>query len=138
MFPFSLSLRSGDPIYEQVISAVRRAVVTGQRRAGDGFPSVRGLSQELRVNPNTAHRIVATLVDDGLLEVRPGIGTVVGEGKRPAAAVRRELLEHDAERLVVEARRGGLSLEDVVAAIRRHWSRTVHRKEKDEDEEVRR
>ena len=71
--------RSG-PEYQQPISldgghlqlAVERALVSGQLRAGDPFPSVRALSQELRINPNTAHRIVGTLVRDGLLEVRYG------------------------------------------------------------------
>ena len=134
MLPFSISLRAGVPIYEQVVYAVRRATVSGQLRPGDAFPSVRALSQELRINPNTAHKIVATLVEDGLLEVRPGIGTVVGEGRRAAVSERRELLEHEAERLVVEAKRGGLGLQELLAAIRKHWSRTADR----EDEEVRR
>jgi GntR family transcriptional regulator len=133
VLPFSISLRAGVPIYEQVVYAVRRAVVTGQLRPGDSFPSVRALSQELRINPNTAHKIVAALVEDGLLEVRPGIGTVVGEGRRTAAGERRELLEHEAERLVVEAKRGGVTLQDLLAAIRKHWSRTVDR----DDAEVR-
>src|SRR3990170_2874492 len=134
MLPFSITLRAGVPIHEQVVYAVRRATVSGQLRTGDPFPSVRALSQELRINPNTAHKIVATLVEDGLLEVRPGIGTVVGEGKRAAVSERRELLEHEAERLVVEAKRGGLGLQELLAAIRKHWSRTADR----EDEEVRR
>ena len=127
MLPFSISLRPGAPIYEQVIYAVTRAVMTGQLRAGDGFPSVRALSQALKINPNTAHKIVAALIDDGLLVVRPGIGTVVGEGRQATAAVRRARLEDEAERLVVEARRSGLSLQDVVAAVRRHWGRTIDR-----------
>ena len=133
MLPFSISLRAGVPIYEQVVYAVRRAVVTGQLRRGDSFPSVRALSQELRINPNTAHKIVAALTDDGLLGVRPGIGTVVAEGRRTAAGGRRDLLEHEAERLVVEAKRGGVTLQELLAAIRKHWSRTVDR----DDAEVR-
>ena len=127
MLPFSISLKPGVPIYQQVIYAVTRAVVTGQLRAGDAFPSVRALSQELKINPNTAHKIVASLVEDGLLEVRPGIGTVVGEGRQATAAGRRLLLEHDAERLVVDSSRAGLALEDVIAAIRRHWRRTIEK-----------
>jgi GntR family transcriptional regulator len=128
MLPFSIALESGLPIYEQVVYAVTRAVVTGQLRAGDPFPSVRVLSQELKINPNTAHRIVAALVEDGLLEVRPGIGTVVSEeGRQSSGAARRLLLDRDVERLVVESRRAGLSLQDVVAAIRRHWGRTIDR-----------
>jgi GntR family transcriptional regulator len=125
MLPFSIELRPGTPIHEQVVYAVRRAVVTGQLRPGDAFPSVRTLSLEIKVNPNTAHKIVATLTEDGLLEVRPGIGTVVALPRSGGAAVRRAILNGDAERLVIEARRTGLSLKELLAAIRQHWSGTV-------------
>ncbi len=125
MLPFTIALRPGEPVYEQVVYAVRRAVVTGQLRAGDPFPSVRDISQALKINPNTAHRIVALLVDEKLLSVRPGIGTVVGDGGRGDAAARRVVLEEDAERLVVEARRHAIGLADLIAAVKRHWSRTV-------------
>ena len=125
--PFSVSLRTGEPIAEQVIFAVTRAVVTGQLRAGDMFPSVRTLSQELKINPNTAHRIVAALIEARVLEVRPGIGTVVLGESGSGTAERRAVLEQHAERLVVDSRRAGLSLQDVVAAIRRHWARTIRR-----------
>jgi DNA-binding transcriptional regulator YhcF (GntR family) len=86
VLPFSIVLQTGTPIHEQVVYAVRRAVVTGQLRAGDSFPSVRALSMALKINPNTAHRIVSTLTDEGLLLVRPGVGTVVGETRLPGAA----------------------------------------------------
>lgn len=127
MLPFSISLRPGVPLYEQVIYAVTRAAVSGQLRPGDAFPSVRVLSQELKINPNTAHKIVSALIEDGLLIVRPGIGTVVGEGRGDRLEGRRRLLEHDVERLIVESRRVGWSLQDVLAAVRRHWARTVRR-----------
>jgi DNA-binding transcriptional regulator YhcF (GntR family) len=129
MLPFSISLRAGTPIHEQVVYAVRRAVVTGQLRAGDPFPSVRALSQALKINPNTAHKIIGTLTEEGLLTVRPGIGTVVAESRSGGSAARRTILEQDAERLVIEARRAGVPLKDLMAAIRRHWSGTVDHEE---------
>lgn len=125
--PFSVSLRTGEPIAEQVIFAVTRAVVTGQLRAGDMFPSVRTLSQELKINPNTAHRIVAALTDEGLLEVRPGIGTVVTDGDGGGDPGRRALLDDEVERMVIEGRRAGLTLQEVVALVRRHWAETAPR-----------
>jgi GntR family transcriptional regulator len=127
VLPFSLVLQAGTPIHEQVVYAVRRAVVTGQLRPGDPFPSVRALSMALKINPNTAHRIVSTLTEEGLLAVRPGIGTVVDEPRLPGAASRRATLEDEAERLVVQARRAGIPLRDLLAAIRRHWSGTLDR-----------
>src|SRR4051812_25349373 len=130
MLPFSLSLRPGDPVIDQVVYAVTRAVVSGQLRPGDRFPSVRALSQELRVNPNTAQRIVALLVEAELLAVEPGIGTVVtGRDERGAtdAAARRSdlaaLQERLAEPLVVEARRLGLGLGELVDIVRARWKR---------------
>jgi GntR family transcriptional regulator len=124
MLPFSIALRAGDPIYEQVIYAVTKAVVSGQLRPGDAFPSVRVLSQELKINPNTAHKIVAALTSDGLLAVVPGIGTVVAPN-RPVTATRQAAFEREAERLVVDAKRAGLSLNELLATIRRQWLRTA-------------
>ena len=127
MLPFTIALRPGVPIYEQVVYAVTRAIVTDQLRPGDAFPSVRTLSQELKINPNTAHKIIAALTEERLLVVRPGIGTVVSGIREAGGAMRRALLDDGAERLVVEARRDGFTLTDVLAAIRRHWARTVRR-----------
>jgi GntR family transcriptional regulator len=131
MLPFSLALRPGEPVVDQVVYAVTRAVVSGQLRPGDRFPSVRALSQELKVNPNTAQRIVALLTEAGLLAVEPGIGTVVasqdtGRGAGRAAARRAELAELEdrlAEPLVVEARRLGMTLAELVEIIRGGWKR---------------
>jgi GntR family transcriptional regulator len=66
---------------------------------------------------------VQTLVGRGLLAVRPGIGTVVADGSEATPAEKRALLGGEVERLVVEARRLGLSIDDVVAAIEREWKR---------------
>jgi len=59
--------------------------------AGDTFPSVRTLSQELRISPTTAHKVVALLKDAGYLASRPGIGMVV---KTPELPERGERLQH--------------------------------------------
>jgi len=123
MLPFSVSLRSGVPVHQQVVFAVKKALVSGRLKPGDEFPSVRALSKELRINPNTAHKIVATLVSEGVLEVRPGIGTAVGRVPVSTAEQRRALLGDDVERLVVEARHLALDLGDVVRAVEERWRR---------------
>ncbi|PYR05179.1 MAG: hypothetical protein DMG00_22055, partial [Acidobacteria bacterium] len=76
-------------MHDEVVFAVTKAVVTRQLKPGDRFPSIRTLSQELKINPNTAQRIVSTLVERGIIEVQPGIGTIVGVRRlRPCAAPR--------------------------------------------------
>ena len=67
MLPFSVELKPGLPVAEQILFAVKKAVISGQLQAGEKFPSVRQLSQELKVNPNTAHKVVAALVQEGVL-----------------------------------------------------------------------
>ena len=123
MLPFSVSFKPGLSVYEQVVYAVKKACVAGQIRPGDGFPSVRALSQELRINPNTAHKIVAALVNEGLLEVRPGIGTVVAKAPAASRGQRRTLLREETERLVVEARKLSLDLQEVLDAVKDQWER---------------
>ena len=121
MLPFTVVIRPGRSLHDQIVFAVTKAVITGQLQAGDRFPAVRVLSQELRINPNTAQKAVSTLVERGLLEVRPGIGTTVAAW-RPAPGIgRRGALADPIERLVVEAKRLGLSLTDLLDAIRREW-----------------
>ena len=113
--------RPGRSIHDQLVFAVTKAIITGQLAAGDLFPSVRAISQELQINPNTAQKALTTLVERGLLEPRPGIGTTVAVWRPAAGARRRADLAGELDRLVVEAKRLGLGLSDVVDAIRKAW-----------------
>ncbi|MFI5356951.1 MAG: GntR family transcriptional regulator [Opitutales bacterium] len=121
MLPFSIELKPGLPVAEQIVFAVRKAVVGGQLRAGDKFPSVRVLSQELKINPNTAHKVVAALVTEGVLVTTPAVGSLVAEREPGGRKERAELLGAEVEWLVVEAKKLGLGLEDVQSAVAAHW-----------------
>jgi GntR family transcriptional regulator len=122
MLPFVVLLKPGEAPYRQVVYAATKAIVSGELMPGSSFPSVRELSQALKINPNTAQKVVAELVRDGLLEVRPGVGTLVTNGRRATAAERRALLSAEVEQLVVEARRLGLDRDDVVNAVAARWA----------------
>ena len=123
MLPFSIELKPGLPITEQVIFAVKKAVVAGQLKPGQPFPSVRAVSQELQINPNTAHKIVAALVAQGVLVTTPAVGSVVAEQAAGDRAERAELLGADLERVVVEAKKLGLTLDEVLAGLAAHWKK---------------
>lgn len=123
MLNFSVTFKSGIPIYEQVIYAVKKAIVAGQLKAGDSFPSVRELSKDLRINPNTAQKIVTNLVQGKLLEVRPGIGSIVSERREATEEQRENILDTEAERLVVEAKRLSIKKKELLDAITRHWGK---------------
>lgn len=121
MIPFRLTLQPGTPVHEQVTFAAKKAVISGQLRPGDAFPSVRTLSKALKINPNTAHKVVTQLIAEGLLVVHPGIGTLVAEPPASTRAERGRLLGGELEQLVVEARKLGLTLEEVQASLAGHW-----------------
>ena len=123
MLPFQVQLKPGLPVFEQVLFAVKKAVISGQLRPGDRFPSVRQLSLELKINPNTAHKAVAALVQEGVLQVMPGIGTVVASPSPGSQKDRTQMLESELERVVVESKALGLDLSEVIESLNAHWNR---------------
>jgi len=123
VLPFTVELKPGIPIANQILYAVKKAVVSGQMAAGTRFPSVRQLSQELRINPNTAHKIAMQLVAEGVLTTTPGVGSVVAEHRPAEPRERAELLGGTVEQLVVEAKNLGVPLEDVQSSVDAHWRR---------------
>jgi GntR family transcriptional regulator len=135
MIPFRLTFEPGTGLCEQVVYAAKKAVISGQMRPGDPFPSVRALSTALKINPNTAHKAISQLVAEGLIEVHPGLGTVVAARPSSTAAERGNLLKKELEQVVVEAQKLGLDLEEVIDAMTEHWRRldgtekSVRRKE---------
>lgn len=118
----NLKLRPGQSIFEQVVFAAKRAFIGGEYLPGQVFPSVRSLAADLKIHPNTAHKVVQHLIQEGFLEARPGIGTTVATPPAPRASERKRLLQQEVEELVVEAKRVGLGLDEVVDAVAQHWA----------------
>jgi GntR family transcriptional regulator len=117
------SLQPGQSIFEQVVFAAIKAFVSGEYRAGQPFPSVRSLAADLKINPNTAHKVVQHLIQERWLEVRPGIGAFVATPPEARAADKSKLVNQKVEQLVVEAKRLGLSRQELAAAIEAGWSK---------------
>ena len=119
MLPFPIQLQAGEPIYEQIVHAVKRALATEHLKPGDRFPAVRAISAELRINPNTVQKAVSALVAGGVLEIRSGQGSFVAQ---TVAADRREqarTLEPLTEKLLIEASRLGLDEEQLLFFIQK-------------------
>lgn len=122
MLPFRFQLLDGLPVSDQLVKAVQRAVLTDEMAAGEKFPSVRVLAQELRISPTTAHKAVLELRDAGFLATRPGAGMVV---VKPAGSSRGQLsdqLTPACRDLIRQASQLGLSAEETLEALRRTLS----------------
>src|SRR6476660_7034780 len=115
--PFKIKLNPGQSIFEQIVFAATKAFVSGELPPGTPFPSVRALAADLKIHPNTAHKVVQHLIQERWLDVQPGIGTVVAARPSARAGDRQRLLQHEVEQLVVEALRVGVELDDVIDAL---------------------
>lgn len=73
---------SGVPIYVQLKEQVRYAIDTGALTAGDQLPGIRSLAETLVINPNTVIKVYRELEQEGVLEIRHGIGAFVISRRR--------------------------------------------------------
>jgi GntR family transcriptional regulator len=120
---FRLKLRPGQSIFDQVVYAAKKAFISGEFSPGQPFPSVRTLAADLKIHPNTAHKVIQHLIQERWLEARPGVGTIVAEVPSARAGEKRRVLDQEVEQLVVEALRVGLKEEDLLEAVRTQWAR---------------
>lgn len=76
---FVIDLMSRVPVYEQIINQVEEKILIGVLRAGDKMPSVRSLSIELSINPNTIQKAYTELDRKQLIITVPGKGAFVSD-----------------------------------------------------------
>lgn len=106
------------PIYRQLMDQIRLAVARGRLQPATRLPSVRQLSRELVVNPNTVARAYAELEREGVLNTRQGLGVFVAEPSAElSAAARRERFAAAMDRFLTEAVHLGYSADDALAAV---------------------
>ncbi len=105
----------GVPIYQQIVEQIQFRIMSGQLGVGDELPPIRGLAESLRVNPNTVARAYRELENDGLVEKRRTTGTFVAElPENRSIAQRRRLLAPQIEKLIIQSRQLGFSIDDVI------------------------
>ena len=105
------------PIDVQIVDEVRRALVLGTLRPEDVLPPVRDLAAELRVNPGAVARAYQAMEAEGMVAVRWGEGAVVSVPAQ-GDAERRALARRVAERALRDARRDGVSVDELMEALR--------------------
>lgn len=119
-------LEDGKPLFLQIAESVEDAIVDGSLGEETKAPSTNELAAFHRINPATAAKGVNMLVEKGVLYKRRGIGMFVADGARELLlAERREAFAAGyVEPLLTEARKIGLSPDDVRALIREHAAQT--------------
>jgi GntR family transcriptional regulator len=124
MIILDLSAADQRPIYARIADQVRFAVAAGVLRPGDLVPSVRELSKQLVVNPNTVARAYRDLQGEGLLEPVRGTGLQVAAGApERCRESRRGFVRQTIRRAIDEARHSDLAAEEIEAILREEWAR---------------
>lgn len=115
MIDFHLDNRSGVSPYLQLVQQVRRALRLGLLREGDQLPTVKEVVGRLAINPNTVLKAYRQLDYEGLVAVRPGIGTFVVKSLGNASLAAHGPLRAELQEWLVKARRAGLDDESIEA-----------------------
>jgi GntR family transcriptional regulator len=98
-----LQIVTGDPrpIARQITDGVKRLIAGGELAPGAALPSVRGLAQQLSINPNTVAKAYAELTGEGWLHARAGLGLFVAEQRqRLSDAERQRRLDEAVDRFI--------------------------------------
>jgi GntR family transcriptional regulator len=117
-FQFALDLRSGVPVYRQVIDQVRSGMALGSLTAGDQLPTVRQMAVDLAINPNTVMRAYRELELGGLIETHQGTGTFVAKKKLERKDAERERqLTQLANEFAARAGASGFAVEELLERL---------------------
>ncbi len=119
---FVIDLMSRVPVYEQIINQVEEKILIGVLRAGDKMPSVRSLSIELSINPNTIQKAYTELDRKQLIITVPGKGAFVSDKASEVilTASRDKLTEHT--NMVRQMRFAGIDKEEIIDIVNKVYS----------------
>jgi GntR family transcriptional regulator len=125
-FRFELDLRSGVPVYRQLIDQVLAGIASGALKVGDQLPTVRQAAVDLEVNPNTVVRAYREMEIRGVLSTQQGTGTFIAQKRIERSDVERERqLQQLASEFAARAGAGGFTLGEVIGALQERAADTV-------------
>ena len=108
-----LKFEENMPIYIQIIQKIKADIVSGKIRGGDKMPSVRELSENFKVNPNTVQRVFLELEREGITYSQRGIGTFVSEGYEIIEKLKTTQAQKHTRRFLEEMKELGLTNKEI-------------------------
>jgi len=105
------------PIYIQIMNIIKRKIIKGELKGGNKLPSVRDLSTELKVNPNTIQRAYQELERENLVYTQRGMGTFVTEDENIIRDLKKSMASNLVNNFIEDMKSLGFSLEDIMMII---------------------
>ncbi len=114
---FQIDTRSRMPIYEQVVNQLEYFVLNGILKEGEQIPSVRNLSVDLSINPNTIQKAYFELDKRGIIQSVPGRGCFVTDSAKDILSAKKREQLADLKILVNELALAEVRKEEVISCI---------------------
>ena len=114
----SIDYRSGEPLYDQIVSGVLRLKAVGALLPGDKLPSVRALALEIGINPNTVQKAYGILESNGVICTMAGKGSFVSQDEAAMEMITAAARE-DFSRAVRKALSAGLTEAELLELLRK-------------------
>ena len=116
MIDIQVEYHSGIPVYKQIIASIVTAIELGELQSGDKLPSIRELSSQLNINPNTTAKVYRELELTGMIESQTGRGSFVLPQAEKIISEQEKAthLQQLVNKLLTEARKFHISRDDVL------------------------
>lgn len=124
---FHIDTKSSIPLYEQIVYQVKDMNTRGIVKPGEKMPSIRELSSQMVINPNTVSKAYQELERLGLIVTIRGKGTFIGEEKENIVSAKERKKLHDALRqAAIDCRYAGIPEKEV-----NQWIRSCYRNQEE-------
>ena len=114
---FNIDIMSRQPIYEQLVGQIEKYVLGGLLSPGDKIPSVRTLSIELSINPNTIQKAYSELDNKGIICSVPGKGCFIADGAKAILDQREREKFGELKILIKQMFQAGIAKADIDALV---------------------
>lgn len=121
----SIDINSRMPICQQLEKNIIQQISLGVLKANDQLPSLRGLAQELHINPNTVQKVYSSLEEKGIIYTLSGRGAFVSNNNNSIISIQ-SMAKEKLKSISKEAKEMGISLEDQIKIIKMNFEDNKH------------
>ena len=119
MIEFKLDLESGIPFHRQVVNQIKYGIASGRLLPGEQLPTVRELSVELQVNPNTIGKAYSELDLLKILDTQQGTGTFVSDKKINIEPEEKERMLHQlCDEFIARGQQYNLTVNEIIKHLK--------------------
>lgn len=112
-----MDFKNNLPIYIQIMNLIKKRIVSEKIKGGEKLPSVRELSTELKVNPNTIQRSYQELEREDLVFTQRGMGTFVAEDEKIIMELKRNMASNIVKSFILDMKSIGYEKDEIIELI---------------------